>query len=175
MQTKKIIQCGIFTALIAISAFIRFPFVPVPFTLQTMLVALAGLMMGAKAGAASCLIYLIMGLIGIPVFSSGGGIGTLLSPTAGFLIGFIPCAFVTGLANNNKKSFPRAFLSALSGSIVMYITAITYTYAITNLVTGQGIAISTLLVSYCAVFIPSDIIKAAVAAYIYVRLKKSGI
>lgn len=175
MRTKNIIYCAIFTALIAVGAFIRIPFPPIPFTLQTMLVSLAALMLGAKKGAISCLVYLLMGLAGIPVFTAGGGIGYLLQPTAGFLIGFIPGAFITGTVNGNKKDFRHAFCAALSGSLVTYIIALTYAYVVANFITGQGLAVGTLLISYCTVFIPSDIAKAAAAAYVYVRLKKAGI
>ncbi len=170
MRTRKLIQCAVFIALITVSAFIRIPFMPVPFTLQTMLVSLAGLTLGAKYGAICCLIYLIMGLAGLPVFTSGGGITYLLTPTAGFLIGFIPGAFVTGKVISNKKGFPHALIASLSGNLVTYIVALTYAYIIAN----QSIALSALLISYCAVFIPSDIAKSAAAAYVYVRLNKAG-
>ena len=175
MKTKNIVYCAVFTALIAVSAFIRIPVPPVPFTAQTLFVLLAGLLLGAKKGSVSCIIYLVMGLIGIPVFTTGGGLSCLLQPTSGFLIGFIPGAFVTGLVIGCKKDFRHAFCAAITGSIVIYIIALTYAYILANFVTGQGLAIGTLLISYCAVFIPSDIAKAAIAAYAYVKLKKAGI
>ena len=175
MRTRKLILCAIFTALIAVGAFIRIPFPVMPFTMQTMIVSLAGLTLGARAGAASCLIYFVMGLIGLPVFTSGGGIGALLTPTAGFLIGFIPGAFVTGKVIGNKKDFPHALIAAISGNVVTYIIALAYTYVMANFITGQGMTAGTLLVSYCAVFIPSDLAKMIAAAYVYTKLRKSGI
>ncbi len=175
MRTKNLTYCAIFTALIAVSAYLRIPVPPVPFTLQTMLVLLAGLVTGSKISAVSCLIYLLTGLAGIPVFTSGGGIGYLLTPTAGFLIGFIPGAFVTGTVVGTKKDFSHAFLAAISGSIVIYAVALAYTYFIANFVTGSSIAFTSLFIGYCAVFIPSDLVKCVATAYIYVKLKKAGI
>ena len=89
-RTYKMILVALFAALIAVGAFIRIPVPLVPFTMQTFFVVLAGMLLGKKLGAASALVYLAIGLIGIPVFTQGGGIGYVLKPSFGYLIGFIP-------------------------------------------------------------------------------------
>ena len=73
-STKKIVLCGLFVALMAIGAFIRIPIPMLPITLQTMFVLYAAVILGGRLGAVSVLVYVIMGLIGVPVFAEGGGI-----------------------------------------------------------------------------------------------------
>ena len=103
-RTDKKIQtltlCGLFTALVAIGAFIQItiPVQPLPmhFTLQFYFALLAGFLLGGKYGSLSVGIYLLIGLCGIPVFASGGGPSYLLRPTFGFLLGFFFTAAVVG-------------------------------------------------------------------------------
>ena len=93
--TRDLILCALFTALSAIGAFIRIPVPLVPFTLQITFTTLAGLLLGSKKGAISVAVYVLMGLIGIPVFTQGGGFSYVLKPSFGFLVAFIIGAFVT--------------------------------------------------------------------------------
>lgn len=92
--TRDLILCALFTALSAIGAFIRIPVPLVPFTLQITFTTLAGLLLGSKKGAISVAVYVLMGLIGIPVFTQGGGFSYVLKPSFGFLVAFIIGAFV---------------------------------------------------------------------------------
>ena len=96
LTIRKMTFCAIFTALIAVGAFIKIPVPPIPFTLQTMFVVLAGLMLGGNMGGISALLYMILGLIGIPIFTGGGGIGYVLKPTFGYIIGFCVGAYAIG-------------------------------------------------------------------------------
>ena len=73
-KTKNLILCGLFTSLIVVGAFIRIPIPVVPFTLQLLFTMLAGLLLGGKWGAASVCIYIVLGLMGLPVFAEGGGL-----------------------------------------------------------------------------------------------------
>ena len=79
-NAKNMALCGVFTALIAIGAFIRIPVPVVPFTLQYLFTMLAGLLLGAKLGAAAVALYVGMGLIGFPIFTQGGGFGYVFNP-----------------------------------------------------------------------------------------------
>ena len=74
MKTKGVIYCGLFTALIAVGAFIKIPIPVVPFTLQYLFTMLAGLLLGSRLGTLSVLSYMLLGLAGLPIFSEGGGI-----------------------------------------------------------------------------------------------------
>lgn len=112
--TRDLILCALFTALSAIGAFIRIPVPLVPFTLQITFTTLAGLLLGSKKGAISVAVYVLMGLIGIPVFTQGGGFSYVLKPSFGFLVAFIIGAFVTGLIVEKKQN--PSFLRILGAS-----------------------------------------------------------
>ena len=85
------------TALLAISSKIQTPFTLVPATMQTFVVLFLGMILGYKLAAATVILYLIEGLIGLPVFAKGGGLVYLIGPTGGYLIGFILTAFFAGM------------------------------------------------------------------------------
>ncbi len=71
---------------------------PVPVTMQNLFVVMSGMLLGPRAGATSQAVYLLMGLMGLPVFSGGGGPGYVMSPTFGYLLGFIAASAVSGLS-----------------------------------------------------------------------------
>ena len=104
MKTKNLILVALFTALTAVGAFIRIPVPVVPFTLQFLFTMLAGLLLGGTLGATSVLVYIILGLLGLPVFTSGGGIGYIFQPTFGYIIGFCIAAYVTGKIANKTEN-----------------------------------------------------------------------
>lgn len=83
INTKNLILCALFTALIVVGAFIRIPIPVVPFTLQFFFTMLAGLLLGGKLGFTSVATYIAMGLLGLPVFVEGGGLAYLLKPSFG--------------------------------------------------------------------------------------------
>jgi biotin transport system substrate-specific component len=171
MKAKNLIYTALFTALIAVGAFIRIPVPMCPFSLQTLFVALAGLILGPKLGALSALIYVLLGLVGVPVFTGGGGIGYFLKPSSGFLIAFIFGGFVTGLLAKKPLGFKRALGATLAGYGVTYLIALVYAYCIANFVVDQSLGVWTLMLNYFIIFIPSDIAKALVASYLGVKLK----
>lgn len=87
-KTRSLVYCTLFTALIAVGAFIKIPIPVVPFTLQYLFTMLAGILLGSRLGSLSVLAYMILGLIGLPIFSEGGGIGYVFKPSFGYIIGF---------------------------------------------------------------------------------------
>ena len=95
MKTKGVIYCGLFTALIAVGAFIKIPIPVVPFTLQYLFTMLAGLLLGSRLGTVSVLSYMLLGLAGLPIFSEGGGLWYVFKPSFGYIIGFAVGTFVT--------------------------------------------------------------------------------
>ena len=96
------IICG--TALLAISSKIQTPFTLVPATMQTFVVLFLGMVLGHKLAAATVVLYLIEGSIGLPVFAKGGGFAHLIGPTGGYLIGFILTAFFAGMIKIKNDS-----------------------------------------------------------------------
>ncbi len=112
-----------FGAATAAGAYLVIPLPPVPVTLQTLFMALAAVLLGGRLGAMSQGIYVILGLIGLPVFAGGkAGLGVLLGPTGGYLVGFVAGAFLTGrLLENRERPGPVAVAAAVSaGYLLVY-------------------------------------------------------
>ena len=127
-MTRNMVLAALFAALTAIGAFLQIPTGTVPITLQFLFTALAGLLLGWKWGAISQLLYVGIGLLGLPVFTQGGGIGYVLQPSFGFLLGLIPAAAVIGALSNTLRlelvslaGFPpaaAAFFGALTAGLL---------------------------------------------------------
>jgi biotin transport system substrate-specific component len=112
--------------LIAISAQISIPlpFSPVPITGQTLVVLLAGLLLGKKLAAAAVGLYLLQGAVGLPIFAGGrSGFATLLGPTGGYLFGFLAAAYIVGMLSElpYHRSLLQAASALLIGNAVIYI------------------------------------------------------
>lgn len=103
MNTRKTVLTALFASLIIVGAYIRFPLPPVPITLQTLFVISSALLGGTAIGVGSVGIYLLLGAVGLPVFTAGGGLGILLGPTGGFLFGLLPAALLAGIAGNYAR------------------------------------------------------------------------
>lgn len=135
LKTRDMILVALFAALTAIGAFIRVynPFNPlVPFTLQFLFCAYAGALLGARLGLYSQMLYVGIGLIGIPIFTKGGGLSYVFQPTFGYLLGFILCAFIIGKLTEGlqKVTFIRIFIPVILGLIVVYGFGVSYLYMI---------------------------------------------
>ncbi|KAB2880887.1 biotin transporter BioY [bacterium] len=117
---KQFIAVTIFSLLTAAGAWIEIPlpFTPVPITLQTVFVILAGASLGAKRGALSQIMYLFYGICGLPVFAGGASsFIQLLGPSGGYLLGFPVAAFLTGLLVSREKSFYWNLGACIIGSL----------------------------------------------------------
>lgn len=171
-RTFDMIICALFAGLIAVGAFIRIPLGPLPFTLQDLFVLLAGLLLGGKRGAVSVLVYIFMGLIGLPVFTQGGGIAYVLKPSFGYIIGFAVAAYVTGkIANKTPApSYKRLFAACFAGLGVIYLLGMIYYYLISAFYLGQPIGLWPLFLYCFLMTIPGDIILTAAAVLISKRL-----
>lgn len=166
-------MCALFTALIAVGAFIKIPIPVVPFTLQFLFTTLAGLILGPRLGAISTGVYVALGLVGLPIFAEGGGIWYVLKPSFGYLIGFIVGAYITGIiAERMKNSNFKGFLAAnFAGLAIVYAMGMAYYYVICNFVIATPIAFWPLFL-YCFVLaVPGDIVICFVAAVLVRRLR----
>jgi biotin transport system substrate-specific component len=122
-QLKNIIIAILGTLVLTISAKIQTPFTLVPATMQTFAVLLIGMVLGPKLAAASVILYLIQGSMGLPVFAKGGGIMYLAGPTGGYLLGFIFAAYFSGMIK--VKHDPIIIFIYLSLSIsIAYIVGL---------------------------------------------------
>lgn len=159
LSTKNLTLIGLFTALIAVGAFIRIPVPVVPFTLQFLFTTLAGLLLGGKNGAISVGVYILLGLIGLPVFASGGGIGYVFNPTFGYLIGFCAGAYLTGKIANAKPqpSFKRLLIACFSGLFAVYLFGMAYYSIISNFYLGDPVGLWPLFLYGFILAVPGDI------------------
>lgn len=171
-RTYKMILVALFASLIAVGAFIRIPVPLVPFTMQTFFVVLAGMMLGKRLGAASALVYLAVGLVGIPVFTQGGGIGYVLKPSFGYLIGFVVAAYITGAIARRAEnpSFWRLLIAALVGLAALYVLGTAYFYFLSNYYLGNQVSVWTAVLYCFLVFVPGDLLKSIIAALIAKRM-----
>ena len=168
MNIRQMTLISLFAALTAVGAFISIPLYPVPLTLQTLFTLLAAMTLGSVMGASSQIIYVLLGVVGLPVFSGfKAGIGILFGPTGGFLFGFIISAYVIGkiIEVKKEKNIFYYLVAGLIGTIILYIIGITQL----SLVTGIGIkkAIAVGMLS----FLPGDILKIIAASFIAGKLK----
>ena len=173
-KIKNIIMVSLFAALTAVGAFIKIPIPYVPLTLQTLMVMLAGLILGSRLGALSQLLYLTIGLIGLPIFAQGGGPGYVLQPSFGFLVGFIAGAYVIGKVVERERSlsFPRTLAALLLGQAAIYLFGISYLYFNLNYIINKPISLFTALKIGFLVFIPGDILKTLLAASIMAPIRR---
>lgn len=161
-RTRKAVLVALFGALTAVGAFVRVPLPGVPFTLQVPAVLLAGVALGPWLGAASQMAYLLMGLLGLPVFASGGGPGYVLSPTFGFLVGFVAAPLVVGLVAGDpaRSGAPRIATALACGIAAIYLVGVPWFGW--NIAVYQGHPAPTkTLWTLAAVYLPLDLIKAA--------------
>lgn len=171
-SVSDMLLCALFAALAAVGAFIRIPLPYVPFSLQFMFTNLAGLLLGKKRGAISVLLYIFIGLVGFPVFTQGGGIGYVLTPSFGYLIGMAVGAWLTGLiAERGDRSVKSYILAGAAGLAIVYIFGMVYFLGIKSLYLSEEVGIKFLLIYCAAVFIPGDFLSCVVGAYITAKLR----
>jgi biotin transport system substrate-specific component len=175
---RETVLCALFTALIAIGAFIRIPVGTTVYTLQFMAALLAGQLLGGRLGAMAVICYTILGLIGIPVFASGGGPGYLLQPTFGYLPAFAVQAWTVGYlirSGRGAVTVKKQFAANLAGLVIVYFIGIAYFYVMSRFVLQSAMSFWMML-WYCAVLqIVPDLLICLVSALIGQRCFKAGI
>lgn len=167
-----IVLTALFTALTAVGAFIKIPVGPAPITLQLLFIAMAGMLLGPFWGAVSQILYVALGLIGVPLFTAGGGFSYIYNPTFGFLLGFILVPIVIGtlLDKYYKADFVTTFFIVMLGMLSCYLIGAPYMYMILHNVMGTPITLPKALLTGFLIFIPGDIVKSMVTAYLSRRL-----
>jgi len=120
---KNVVLILSFAVLTGISAGLKIEVGPIPVTMQTLIVLLSGILLGAKKGATSQITYLLAGLTGLPWFSRGGGMIYIMSPTFGYILGFVMAAYLVGSLAEKKwsKNIKTAILAMLIGNAAIYI------------------------------------------------------
>lgn len=167
ISTKEMTLVAMFTGLTAIGAFISIPIGEVPISMQSLFVILSGLILGSKLGALSQILYIILGLIGVPIFSGfTGGLQSFMKPSFGFIIGFIFAAYIVGKITDNNKERKNIWIASFIGTIVIYLFGLPYMYYMLNIVMVKGLSFVNILQIGCIIFLPGDIIKAVVSSVV---------
>lgn len=173
MKTRDMILIALFAAMTAVGAFIRIPLGFSTITLQFLFTALAGILLGAKLGALSQAIYVLLGLVGVPIFASGGGFQYVFNPTFGFLLGLIPTAWIIGALTKGDYAPKRVALACFAGLGVLYLIGVPYMGMIVNAYLGKGLTLWQILKSGMIIYLPGDCLKIAVCALVAPRLART--
>ncbi len=153
---------SLLAALMAAGAYLAIPIGPVPIVMQNMFVFLAALLLGSRWGLASVAVYLLTGACGLPVFAGGlGGIGRIVGPTGGYLVGYLPAVFITGYISERAGVRVRyGVMAMICGTIVLYACGVTWLKILT------GMTWSKTLAAGMYPFLIGDAFKIAAAAMI---------
>jgi biotin transport system substrate-specific component len=161
---KDIISVLLFSILTGISAGFKIGIGAIPITMQTLIVLLSGAYLGSKKGAISQLTYLTIGITGIPWFSMGGGLAYILSPTFGYLVGFIPASYIIGMLIEKNRNILNIIKSFIFGNFFIYSFGILWLSRIFDLSKSLTIGLYP--------FIVGDILKTFLAIIILKNIKK---
>jgi biotin transport system substrate-specific component len=170
---RRVVAVVAFAALTALAARLSVPFPgsPVPVTMQTLAVTLAGALLGPYLGAASQVVYLLAGISGLPVFAMGSGLAYLFGPTGGYLLSYPLAAALTGVLAGRKAdpSFVRGFLRIALAMLLASVLTLALGAAQITLLTGD--AERALRVGVLP-FIVGDLLKVALGALIAQRIRR---
>ena len=150
----------LFTALIIVGTFIKVPIPPVPITLQTLFVFLIGLLLPTKAALASVFLYYFLGIIGLPVFSAGGGLAVFTGPTGGYMWGWTLAVLAASLImkGDDRQNIVKNVLVTLLMEVLLYIPGLLW------LGYSRHLSFAATISGGLTPFIVGDVIKIAVAA-----------
>jgi biotin transport system substrate-specific component len=173
-RTRDLVIVGLFAALTAVGAFLRVPLEPVPFTLQPLVVFLAGAVLRPRLALGSQLTYLAVGLVGVPVFAHGGGPAYVLQPTFGFLLGFAAAAWVVAAVVRWGPGGDRArtLVGLLLGFAVLYLCGIAGLYLNLALFQGKAAVFQNVVWSLGG-FAGFDLVKVGLAAALAGPLRRA--
>ena len=175
LTAREILLTSLFTAFMAIGAYIVIPFPFLPVTMQPIFCALSGFIAGSKIGSLSMSVYTIIGLAGVPVFTHGGGITYIFNRSFGFILGFILAAYVIGkLSQKSNGSVKKNNMkAAIAGLIIIYTIGIVYMFLIMKLyMKNTEISLLFVLIANLPYFI-KDLILFTAAAIISIPIKSS--
>jgi biotin transport system substrate-specific component len=164
---RSMVRSALFTALIISGAYIRVPIGPVPIALSSFFVLLAGLLLGPHWATVSVATYLLLGAIGLPVFTAGGGAALFAGPTGGYLVGYLAAAFCTGLiADQPNPTILRDVAALVCGTITIYALGVVWLYMILQISLRNALSLGVVP------FLPGDAVKIGGALGVRFFIKK---
>lgn len=175
MNARAMTLVSLFAALLTVSAQVAIPLGPVPVVLQILFVLLAGMVLGRRLGPLSIAVWVLLGVFGLPVFAQGkAGAAVLIGPTGGYIIGYFFCTYIVGYAAEHfELTYKTIALAMFAGLGVIYVLGLagfmlSFHYVLHKTVTlGQAVQLAVVP------FLPLDVLKAAAAAYVGVRVRRA--
>ena len=152
--------------------------------MQTFFVILAGNFLGSKFGLISQVVYLSIGLIGLPIFANGGGPGYIFQPTFGYLLACPIAAYIAGFAGQitldkfrdqnilTTKVFYKLLFINFVSTLAIFLIGVIYLYINVNILLGKQFSFNKAFWSGFIVFLPGDVVKVILASYIFIKLQK---
>lgn len=167
-KTKNMIIIAMYAAILSLLAQVTIPLPLIPITGQTLAIGLIATIIGSKFSAYTVLVYLALGTIGVPVFSGfTSGLGILFGPTGGYLFGFLPAAFLTGYWLEKRGfTMTQAIMANLLGMVVTLVCGALWLKA------AASLSWNTAVLTGITPFIPVGILKAFIAAYLGILIRK---
>lgn len=176
MQRRKrltnSIMAAVFAALMGVLSQISIPIGAVPLTLQTLVAALAGIILGKNWGTVIMLVWMLLGVVGIPVFAyASSGPAILLGPTGGYIIGFLFISYLSGVWVQQKNSFWLNFLLSLLANACCFLFGLVVFILYFHYGLNKELTVFQALMLTVVPFIPSTLIKAALAGVLGLKIK----
>jgi len=167
IRIKRIVVVSLFAALIAAGAYIKIPIPPVPITLQTLFVLICGLLFPLKISLSAMLVYIFLGMLGLPVFTAGGGLAVFTGPTGGYTMGMIPAIVVLSFFRKSNRIWSYVAGCAIA-TVIIYIPGLLWLKHVLDLSWLETI------LSGLVPFVIGDVIKIAVASGVAGALKEKA-
>lgn len=169
MNVRKLAMSSVIAALMCLTGMLlHWAPALIPFSVLPVFVYLSGLILGAEYAAMAMLVYLVLGLFGLPVFASApfGGFGYILKPTFGFLLGYVASAYVVGRVYR-EGSLWRGIVGVLCGLVILYLFGLSYLYMILHWVLHQSTSVAGVLtIGFVPLLFLGDLIKAGIAVWV---------
>lgn len=172
LATRDIVKVALAVALIVVGSLIKIPIGIVPITLQMFMCFTLTLLLQKKACIAIA-VYILMGLLGLPVFASGGGFSYVLVPSFGYLLGFLAGSIIIGFSFPyiKDKKFINVLGMVLLYELIVYIFGLGYWAILYNFIVDKSLSAYTLFVSGFCVFIPTDLFWCFLSSFIYKKME----
>ena len=172
-RTLKLVLTAVFVALFTVGAYVKIPVSVITVSLQFLFVLLSFLLLGARLSFVAVLIYLIMGLVGLPVFVSGGGYAYVFNLSFGYLVGFLVATLVGGSLARRKVSFGGYLLSSLIAMVIVHACGIAYMLLLKDYLYagGNDLTLSYVLIYATLPLLPTDVICCVLASFIATKLR----
>jgi biotin transport system substrate-specific component len=177
LTVKEMLLAALFSSLTVLGAKLNLLLPDMPVTLQPVIVILSGCLIGRKPALLSQVVYVLMGIIGLPVFAKpGAGLSYVFQPSFGFLIGFIGAAYIIGaiIHKSGRKTVFRFITASMAGLLVLYVSGILYFYILMNVYIGRHISVIDVLTMMIPLLIKDivlGIIVSILSNQIYNRIK----